>query len=188
MVEMLTSMVFIAWLSAMSYAFTRTALVNARAQETRRGMEQAAVLAVDVLLRELRMAGFSAAGEVLPAVQAATPERVEVAADFNGDGDIDDANERIMYAYDGSKRSVMRATGGGSPQPFVPDVPPGGFFLRYSTKDGSALPTDADGLDANERAMIAAVGLRLQIDAPASAFKGNGRPVALDGTVALRNR
>jgi len=131
LVELLVSTLFLSILMAISYSFARAALMSARVQEVKSEAQEITVMATDVLVRELRMAGFSAAGQPLTAVLAAAPDRVDVATDLNGDGDTDDSNERVEYCYDAAKSQVMRATGGGSPQPLVPNVPLDGLHFRF---------------------------------------------------------
>lgn len=186
LVEALTATLFVCWVSAMSYSFTRAALFHARAQETRRQMEQAHVLTIDVLSREVRQAGFSAAGESLAGLRSASAQHVEVVADLNGDGDVDDSNERISYLYDGSKRSVMRATGGGSPQPFLRNVPDGGFHLEFADRQGISLGTDG-ALDAEARSRVASIALDLKV-AASLPERLTSRPTQLRMSVGLRNR
>lgn len=185
--EALTSTVFVAWLSAMSYSFTRSAFINAGLQQARRETEQAEVLAVDMMLRELRLASFSGSGVALSGVRVAAADRVEVLADLNGDGDTDDTSERIAYSYDASKRAVMRATGGASPQPFVRGLVAGGFSLRYLDRNGVEISPAAMTLE--KRALIGAVSVRLEIELPAIApVAGASRPGIVTALVALRNQ
>ena len=91
-VELLASILLLSILSAMSYSFARAALLSARAQEAQTEVQEVAVLGIDILSRELRMAGFSAAGQPLVGVRHAEAERVEVVMDLNGDGDTADSN------------------------------------------------------------------------------------------------
>jgi type II secretory pathway component PulJ len=184
--EALTATIFVSWVSAMSYSFTRAALHNARAQEARRELEQAHVLAADILMRELRQAGFSAAGELLSGVRSASARHIEVAADLNGDGDVDDANERVSYRYDADKRCIMRATGGGSPQPFLRNVPEDGFRLQYADRDGQWLGTGG-AVDAESRARIASIMIHLEV-AGVPPDRSSLRPAQVELNVSLRNR
>src|SRR5262245_17931318 len=115
--ELLTSMLLLSTVSAISYSFARAAFVNARAQEAKSEAEEVAFATLDMLARDVRLAGFSAAAAPFQGLRVAAAERIEVACDLNGDGDVADSNELLAYSYDGSGRRLMRATGGTSPQP-----------------------------------------------------------------------
>src|SRR5574337_580815 len=86
LVELLTSMLFLSILMAMSFTFARGALVNARGQETASNAQEVILMAMDLLARELRMAGYSASGQPIVGVRVADGEQVQVATDFDGDG------------------------------------------------------------------------------------------------------
>ncbi len=145
LVELLTSALFVTLLMAMSYSFARAALMSARVLEVSSEAQEATVMALDIMARELRMAGFSAAGEPLAAVRTADRTAVEVATDLNGDGDSSDANELVAYGYDEQRRQVTRATGGGSAQPLVRNVPPDGLRFSFFDAAGNEIaPTTAE--------------------------------------------
>jgi hypothetical protein len=156
-------MLFVAILMAMSYSFARAAFMTARVDEVKSEAQEATVMAVDVLTREVRMAGFSAAAQPLAGVSSAAPERVEVASDLDGDGDTADTNELIAYSYDAVKQQLMRATGGGSPQPFVLNVPAGGVQFTFYDAGGTALPAAAGGLTAGDRGRIRRIDVRVHV-------------------------
>ncbi len=145
LVELLTGTLFVSLLMAMSYSFARAALMSARVLEVSSEAQEATVMALDVMARELRMAGFSAAGEPLAGVRTADRMSVEVATDLNGDGDSGDANELVTYGYDEQQHQVTRATGGGSAQPLVRNVPPDGLqFSFFDTAGNEMAPASAE--------------------------------------------
>jgi hypothetical protein len=157
-------MLFVAWILAMAYSFTRTALMSARLHEVVSEAQEATVLGVDLLARDLRSAGYSASGGTILAVRAATAERVEVASDLNGDGDTADANELTAYSYDAGKRQLMRASGGASPQPLVNDVPVGGVTFAYFDAAGLSLAGGGGAVAAGNRALIRRIDARLRVE------------------------
>lgn len=163
LVELLASMFFVSTLMAMSYTFARAALMSVRVQEVKSEAQAATVMALDVMTRELRQAGFSATGRPLAAVLAAGPSQVAVATDFNGDGNSDDANELIAYSYDAAKQQLMRATGG-SPQPFVRNVPPGGARFTFFDAAGNPLQPNPDTLTSDERRRIHRIDIVLDVE------------------------
>ena len=164
LIEVLTSTLFLAILMAMSYSFARAALISARVHEVKSEAQELAVMTLDVVTRELRMAGFSAAGRPLTAVTIAAAERVEVASDFNGDGDTADANETIAYSYNARDREIMRATSGGSPQPLARNVPPQGLRFRYLDRDGHDLVPGSGGLSPTERRQVRRIDVLFHVE------------------------
>ena len=63
------------------------------------------------------------------------PTRLIIAADHNGDGDLSDANERVVYFHDAGRRQLKRDTGGGG-QPLAEDVQ--GFTVEHLDATGNA--------------------------------------------------
>ena len=82
---------------------------------------------------------------------------------MTGDGDTDDANEFVAYAYDAARTQLVRGTGSAPPQPFVSDVPPGGVEFRYFAADGVELPPVASP-DATQSAAIRRVDVRVRVE------------------------
>ena len=164
LVELLTSTLFVSILMAMSYGFARAALISARVQEVKSEAQEATVMALDVLTRELRMAGFSAAAQPLAGLLAANAQSVEVGSDLNGDGDLNDANEDIGYSYDPQQALLMRATGGASPQPFVHGVPRGGLHFSFFDAGGAEIPVPTGGLSAGDRLRVHRIDVLLQVE------------------------
>lgn len=164
LVELLTSTLLLGILMAMSYGFARAALMSARVQEVKSEAQEVTVMAVDVLARELRTAGFSAAAQPLAAVRAADAEHVEVAADLNGDGDTDDSNEVVGYSYDATKSQLMRATGGGSPQPLVRNVPRGGLHFVFYDASGAEIAPGSGSVTPADYARIHRVDVLAHVE------------------------
>jgi len=170
----------------MTVTFVRGALVQARWQQARREALQTAQVGIDVLAREIRMAGFSGTGQPLPRIAAASDDAIEVIADLNADGDVNDAHERILYRFDASRRAIMRGSGGGSPQPFVRNVAGNGFRLHYADAEGQPILPGAGGLPAALRARVASVEVRLQVNVE-SGNRGQAVSVPASALIALRN-
>jgi hypothetical protein len=186
LVELLTSILFVSILMAMSYTFARAALMTTRVQEAKSEAQVATVMALDVMTRELRLAGFSATARPLVAIPAAGPEQIAVAADFNGDGNSDDSNELIAYTYDAAKQQLMRATGG-SPQPFVRNVPPGGARFCFFDAAGDELP--AGTLTSADRRRIHRIDIALDVELPnPDPLSGTPLVSRVSSSVSLRNQ
>jgi hypothetical protein len=173
----------------LSYSFARAALMSAKVQEVKSEVQEATVMAVDVLTRELRLAGWSAAAQPLTAIRVADREYVEVACDLDGDGDSDDPNELIAYSYDAETRQVMRATAGGSPQPLVRSVPPGGLRFSYVDAAGSEIPVGAGGLSLADRRRVRRIDVLLQVQlANPDPLAGHPLVSTVSSSVCLRNQ
>jgi hypothetical protein len=166
LVEVLVSTVFISILMAISYSFARAALMATRMQAVKSDAQETTVMALDVMARELRMAGFSAAGASLQPLRAAGSDNVDVAMDLTGDGDTDDSNERIAYSYDGAARQLRRATGGASPQPFIGNVAPLGFQLSYFDAAGVELAVGSAGMTPEQLLRVHRIDVALQVQYP----------------------
>jgi hypothetical protein len=188
LVELMISTMFITVLMAMSYTFARAAFLSVKAQDAKSDAQELLLMATDLLTRDLRLAGFSASGQPLEAVRAATRERVEVAADFDGDGATDDPNELIAYSYSAEKHELVRATGGASPQPLVPNVPPGGLQFTFFDANGSEIPGDG-ALATEQRRRIHRIDVVLQTELSNTGAAGREPPVsAVSTSICLRNQ
>jgi type IV pilus assembly protein PilW len=78
------------------------------AQDTMRDMVQNARIALEVMTREIKMAGYNPTGAYFDGVTCA-PTQLRLRADLNGDGDTDDPDEDIRYAYDAEAQQIIRA-------------------------------------------------------------------------------
>jgi len=185
----LTSSLFVSILVTMSYGFTRAALQSWRIQEAKSEAQEVTVMGLDVLARDLRLAGFSATAAPLVGIRSAGRDHIEVASDLNGDGDTADANELIAYAYDDLKQQLTRATGGASPQPFVLNVPSGGVRFSFFDANGSELSTAAGDLTAAECRRIHRIDMVLRVDIPnPSPDESTPLTSTVSSSVCLRNQ
>ena len=90
--------------------------------------QQRARVVMDLLSRELLMAGYDPAGlnqdadpsNDFPGVVLG-PGGLQIKADINGNGSLSDPNETIVFFYDSPTRTLRRNTGGGN-QPFAEDI------------------------------------------------------------------
>jgi type IV pilus assembly protein PilW len=133
-------------------ALTATFILQRKAyiaQEQVIEMTQIARAAMDMIGREVRMAGyFNSANPMQQASSAkpyfvgipATDSRLEILADLDGDGDTDDANEHIIYTFDAANRRIRRNTGGGA-QPFAENIQ--AFSFACLDRNDNPAATDA---------------------------------------------
>ncbi len=109
-------------------------------------MVQTARAAMDMISREIRMAGYDPTGAGFDAIPH-DASQLQIRADIQGDkpdnpsdGDTNDSNENIVYSYDSKDLQIDRNTGGGR-QPFAENIE--AFTFAYLDQDGS--PTAATG-------------------------------------------
>ncbi len=107
-------------------------------QEQVAEMQQNARAAMDIMTREIRMAGCDPKGTANAGLVTATSSSINFTQDLNGDGDTADANENItcsLYTVDGIQK-LGRNTGG-SPQPVAENIQ----ALTFAYFDGSGTST-----------------------------------------------
>lgn len=103
-------------------------------QEQISAMQQNARAAMTMVIREARTAGYDPARAGVAGLTY-DPARLVIAADRNGDGDLSDANERVVYSHDPAGLKLRRDTGGGG-QPLAEDIQ--GFAVEYLDAAGNA--------------------------------------------------
>jgi hypothetical protein len=173
-VEAVVAMGIAGVLYAALYGFYGMHLRVLKAQEIQISLQESSRLAVDFLTRELHLAGARPVRggpcDGFERLAAAEEQRVTLQYDFRGnstgsaaDGCPDDPGERVTYVYDGRDRALKRATGSGTPQPFIDDVPAEGFLLRYFDRDGNELEAP---LNSQARAAVRTVTVTVQVSAP----------------------
>ncbi len=109
-------------------------------REDKLDMQQQARVVMDVVSREILMAGYDPRGvnrdvDVINDFFGITydPSRLVIKADLNGNGLIADANESIVFVFDASTHTLRRNTGGGN-QPFGENIQ--SFFVEYFDQEG----------------------------------------------------
>ncbi len=160
-----------------------------RAQNVREDMlemQQQARVVIDVVGRELLMAGFDPRGvnndvDVTNDFQGMTyhPDRLIIKADLSGNGLIADANEFIIFVYDAKTHTLRRNTGGGN-QPFGENIE--SFLVEYFDQRGK--PT-ADSLAIRQVGIT--VTARTEKADPKFSQNGGYRTVTLHSRLTPRN-
>ena len=91
-------------------AYSKTAAIqtaSAWAQQNARG-------GIELMLREIRMAGLDATGSAGAGIETASPGKIRITADRNGNGNIDETDfERVSYTLSGKdlRRILYEGTG-----------------------------------------------------------------------------
>jgi type IV pilus assembly protein PilW len=148
-------------------------------QEQVTEMTQNARAAMDMITSELTMAGYNPMRATFVGIPYDTSQ-LRINADLKGDGDLDDSNEIIVYAYNAAEKRVTRKTGNGSPQPLAENVL--AFNFEY---------LDANGKTTTETADIRQVRITLTVrtSKPDPQYGENGgyRTYTLTSLVTPRN-
>lgn len=130
-------------LAAVTTSFmSQTRIYNA--QEQINEMQQNARGALDVLTRELRMAGYNPNGGSFDGITYSTSQLM-IQADLDGNGAISTsstANERITYAYDYTNKQITRAVGSSSAEALADNI--WGFTFSYLDSAGAATTVSAN--------------------------------------------
>ena len=116
-------------------------------QEQVTEMVQTTRAAMDMISREIRMAGYDPTGACFDGIPYSATQ-LQIGADLGGakpndppDGDTNDSNENITYSYDFKNFQIDRDTGGGR-QPFAENIQ--AFSFAYLDRDGSPTTITAD--------------------------------------------
>ena len=113
-------------------------------QEDVLAMQQTARAALDMMAREIRMAGYDPMGVNRDAVSSNDfyglgyhPTELHVRADLNGNGVLTDSKESIVYLYDDSTSTLRRKVGMGGRQPMAEHIE----TFTFSYRDALGHPT-----------------------------------------------
>lgn len=144
LVELMVSMgIGMVILAAVTTTFmSQTRIYNA--QEQINEMQQNARGVLDILSRELKMAGYKPNGGGFNGVTYSTTQLM-VQADLNSDGAISTsstANEQITYAFDNANEQITRAVGSGSAQILAEHI--SAFTFNYLDSAGAATTVSAN--------------------------------------------
>ncbi len=106
-------------------------------QEDVLAMQQTARAALDMMAREIRMAGYDPMGMNRDADPSNDfhgisyhPTELHVRADLNGNGVLTDSKESIVYLYDGATSTLRRKVGRGGRQPVAEHIEAFTFSYR----------------------------------------------------------
>lgn len=166
LIELLVSLFFLSLFALAMHQFCTVLLRGVRVLEVASEAQESARLGVQLIVATAREAGFSPAGPLPDGIRRAAPGMLEIARDLNGDGDVEDANERVSYQYDPDRHALLQGLGDAPPQPLLDNLDDDGLNITYLAADGTALQPDSGGLDAAQRARIRRIAVRLAIAIP----------------------
>jgi hypothetical protein len=186
LVELIVCLLFLALFTVAMQQFCRVALRGVRVLEAASEAQEAARLATQLIVADLREAGYSPRGALANGMRIAAADAVEVVRDLSGDGDVDDANERVGYRFDAPRGVLLRSQGGAPPQPFLSDIAPDGVRFRYL--DAAGAPLEGAELADDARARVRRVAFEVMVQVP-HPDPADGRPIRVlqSAVVSLRN-
>jgi len=163
-------------------AITSTFISQTRSyntQEQINAMQQNARVAMDMITREIRMAGYNTNDSLTFDGITYNAGQIRIQANINGDTDTGDANEDITYAYDAVDDTIERTTGG-STEVLVDDIDT--FTFAYLDEDGNATTTST-----LIRQIQITVTARTPVHDPTYTLNGGFRQYTLISLVTPRN-
>ncbi len=163
-------------------AITATFISQSRsydAQDQINGMQQAARAAMDMITREVRMAGYNTNATLTFDGVTYNATQIRVQANLDGDADTGDANEDIVYAYDAVDDVITRATGGNT-DTLVENIDV--FTFQYLNETGGATTTSGD-----IRQMQITITARTARSDPNYTANGGYRTYTLTSLITPRN-
>ena len=172
-----------------SVATTFTSQTRAySAQEQINQMEQNLRGALDIMTREIKMAGYRPNGGTVTGVVSYTSTSLTIQADLDGNGTLlasgtgsDTANEQIAYNYDSVNKKITRQVGSGTAATLAENI--SAFSFAYYQSSGATLATSASNI---RRIKIAMTGKTVKPD-PSYASNGGYRTVDLSAIVTPIN-
>ena len=147
-------------------------------QEHVTAMTQGTRAAMEMVTREIRMAGYNPAGTNFDGITY-DPTQVQIRADLNGNGDTADAHETIVYAYNPATQQLLRETDGSS-QPIADHIQ--AFAFDYV--DGAGMSTTTT---AHIRQIRITITARTATPDPRYAANGGYRTYRLTSLVTPTN-
>lgn len=171
---------------AVVYSIYLTQARSMAAQNKKLAMQQEVRAVSDLVVRELRQAGYDPAGvnrdtdltnDFLGI--SGNASHLVIQADLNGDGKTDDSHERVSFSYDPNTFTLRRNTGGGR-QPFGDSI--ASFEVQYFDRNGhlTTLPTQI------RQVRVRVVGKSIT-NVPRSASPNGSQAYALRALVVPRN-
>ncbi|MEA2014583.1 MAG: prepilin-type N-terminal cleavage/methylation domain-containing protein [Thermodesulfobacteriota bacterium] len=187
-IELLIAMVVgLVLLGAMYSVFTmHNKIFNT--QEQIAEMQQNARAAMDIMTREIRMAGYDPLGSAGAGIISAASDSLNFTLDTTGtadspDGDINDSNENItysLYTTSGIQKLGRKSTAAASNQPVAEHVQSLAFQYRDANGATTATP-------ANVRRIQVTLTVQTAIPDPDYAVNSGYRTYSLTSVITPRN-
>lgn len=112
-------------------------------QEDITQMVQSTRNAMDLMTRELRMAGYSTGPGAIQGITPTSATQVQVRADLDGDNNTNGANETVTYTYDAVNDCILRRDESiGNDESIAGNID--NLQIQYTNQFGTATTTAAD--------------------------------------------
>ena len=193
-IELLVSILLTSIIMTAVYSVYRVQTHSAKVQENRLEAQEYARSVLDMMVREIRNAGYAPTGAACAVVVSASSQTIQFAYDANANGVCTDADEDIEYRFDAtgcsSLGNIRRLTRNGATiltdEPLTNcNVPTGtsNFSLTYYAQDSST------AMSPLVLANIQRVGITLTVQSlkPDTEFGGQ-LTVTMTSNADLRNR
>lgn len=141
-IELLAGILISAILLAGLYSVFFSQQTAFSAQEEVAEMNQNIRAALDLMTREIRLAGYKTSTSTFNGIAAATSNSIRILADLNQDGDTEDDNEDISYTYNAGALQICR---NGTSLPVADSIT--NLSLQYTLKDGTVTSAPANLAD-----------------------------------------
>ena len=142
MIELLASILISVVLLAGFYSVFFSQQTAFSAQEQVAEMNQNIRAALDLMTREIRLAGYKNSTSTFNGVATATSNSIRILADLNQDGDTADDDEDISYTYNAGARQICR---NGITLPVADNIT--NLSFQYTLKDGTVTSAPANLAD-----------------------------------------
>jgi type IV pilus assembly protein PilW len=146
LIEMLVTIAVAGIITGMVFPYAVSQKNSLKNQVFRTNMQQDVRAALDLMVRETRMAGFDPANTGLTGV-VYYHDTLLVQSDLNGDGDHADSNEVILYFFKPSTTSILR-TASSSEQTLIDNVQ--SLAIAYKDSTGAAITSAARQADIRQ--------------------------------------
>ncbi len=195
LIELVITMAISLLIATLSFDIFTTHYKKYQVQTTVLDAQQNAGNGIDMMLRELRMAGYDPTGTAFNGktllLDGISPKRIIEAAekkirfltDTNGDGNFDDDNEDVTYELRKGEATLRRKTGAGG-QPLAENIDL--LLITYFDKEGKVLPapvSDTNGI----RVIEIYIRSRTERADPDFRFENGFRKKEIRSSIYLRN-
>ena len=142
LIELLAGVFLSAILLAALYSVLFSQQKAFSAQEQVAEMNQNIRAALDLMTREIRLAGYKTSTSTFDGIATATSDSIRILADLNQDGDTADDNEDVSYTYNAGALQICR---NGVGLPVADNIT--SLSLLYTLKDGTTTSAPANLAD-----------------------------------------
>ncbi len=139
LIELLAGVLISAILLAGLYSTFVSQQTAFSAQDQVSEMTQNIRAGLDLMTREIRLAGYRNSTSTFNGIQSATPDSIQILADLDQNGDTAGTNEDITYTYSAGTLQICR---NGSGLPIADNIT--ALSFNYTMEDGTVTSTPAN--------------------------------------------